>query len=654
MRWSAKLWVALSGGLIAGCGVSLAAASAGRWSPMAFAAPFAAAFALLAALPAVWAPAIALRDRLILGGVLLTAATLYWPPSEYVLGGWDPGVYVSTAAVASRTGRVNFVDPLLAGLSPDERSVFVHRELREFYPGFRLLDYPDGSTVAPQFFHLFPTLMAFAFRLGGARAALSVNPLLALWTLVSLYVAARRVAGRSLAVFAPVLLLLNPLQTWMARFPTAEILAQWGIVTGMACLALAWEGNAAPAEVPSRGARMALAVLSAGAFGVALLAHYSSIIVLVALAGAGAFALAWGRPRGAERAVRTVWLAGLLVVCGGAFAYARTVVLLYAPLRDIVGPLIRTAPPSALAGALGIYFLRGRVERGWERVRWTVCLAAAAVLGVAVLWVTLARPRENTLNVYAVLSPPVFAAAVAGVWTSLLGPQRMTRWLVAALTVGMAAVLSRNMFVEPFFMWAGRRLVPVLLPGALLLALTGAQGLARLAQRLGDRVGRRCPAHFAESVALAVALVSAAMGREARSALYAYRDFAGIRSFISSVARDLPDGELFVTEQRGVAEALHFLHEVPAVFVRNKTPEIEERLRAVVRDRVHNGHRVWILTAVPEAYERWPELRFARRARYRWQGQRLQHTRRPFPTQPTPRGLDLVLLEPRAQERPDG
>ena len=58
---------------------------------------------------------------------------------------------------------------------------------------------PDGR-VSPQFYHLFPSLMAVAWSIGGIRAALLVNPLLNVAAMLALY--ARRVAAPRAALGA--------------------------------------------------------------------------------------------------------------------------------------------------------------------------------------------------------------------------------------------------------------------------------------------------------------------------------------------------------------------------------------------------------------------------------------------------------------------
>src|SRR5262249_24970033 len=52
--------------------------------------------------------------------VLAVSFALHARPSEYLLGGRDPGVYVSAMALIGRTGGIAYVDPAVLAIPPED------------------------------------------------------------------------------------------------------------------------------------------------------------------------------------------------------------------------------------------------------------------------------------------------------------------------------------------------------------------------------------------------------------------------------------------------------------------------------------------------------------------------------------------------------
>ncbi|HEY8240721.1 MAG TPA: glycosyltransferase family 39 protein, partial [Kiritimatiellia bacterium] len=215
---------------------------------------------------------------------IIAAGTLFLslPPSEMVLGGWDPGVYMHTAAAVSRGGSLRIDDPDLASLGPRERQV-VARDLFgvvEPFGGMRVL--PNGKT-SPEFHHLYPSFLAVAYSAGGIRAAQAVNPLLCAVAVILIFLLAKRMLGSGAALMAALLLAMNPAQVWQAGFSTAEPLTQVLLLGGLLYLGPALEGRS-----------MLDAILCGAAFGLALLARYDTVLLLVPLTLV--VIVAWQRP----------------------------------------------------------------------------------------------------------------------------------------------------------------------------------------------------------------------------------------------------------------------------------------------------------------------------------------------------------------------
>jgi hypothetical protein len=108
------------------------------------------------------------------------------PPSEFLLGGWDPGVYVHTASVLAHDGSLRPEYPDLAAMDADTRALIGRQGQDAWEPFLGMHMLPDGR-ISPQFYHLYPGLMALLWPFGGARAALMVNPLLNALSILLVY-----------------------------------------------------------------------------------------------------------------------------------------------------------------------------------------------------------------------------------------------------------------------------------------------------------------------------------------------------------------------------------------------------------------------------------------------------------------------------------
>ncbi len=152
-----------------------------------------------------------LRWLLVVVALAILSLTLTLPPSEFILGGWDPGVYVHTAAGLARDGKLLQIAPDLAALDAESRTLIGRQGQNAWEPflGMRML--PDGR-ISPQFYHLYPVLMALLWACGGVRAALLVNPLLNVISIVVMYLWACRWVRPRWAFVAALLLALNPAQ----------------------------------------------------------------------------------------------------------------------------------------------------------------------------------------------------------------------------------------------------------------------------------------------------------------------------------------------------------------------------------------------------------------------------------------------------------
>ncbi|MGC8873679.1 MAG: glycosyltransferase family 39 protein [Chloroflexia bacterium] len=223
-----------------------------------------------------WPGGIALpgREGAVAGVITLLFVGLAFRPFELVLGPRDAAVYPATGAQIAHHGGIVIRDPLIADLSRFEvgeqwggrrldvgtkaiylRDLLDVREREGLYTHFFLPQHPGRffypyarmpglfvanlkqGTVVPQFYHLYPTWLAIGFSLLGLRSGLLMTPYLALLGGFGIYLTARRLFGRWIGLAGYLLLSLNGLQVWFARYSVSEgatqflfFLAAWALL----------------------------------------------------------------------------------------------------------------------------------------------------------------------------------------------------------------------------------------------------------------------------------------------------------------------------------------------------------------------------------------------------------------------------------------
>lgn len=146
--------------------------------------------------------------------------------SEWLAGGWDPGVYQNNAvAIANRGGIGDLRDSLYGLLSTEDRVIFSRGDgdYREILPGVPV-NVDDGH-LPLYFFHLTSVFGALLFRCGGL-ALLVRQPMILGWLLVVPFMALFRLLTGSVvsSVAALLVMLTSPLWWYHQAIPTSEML----------------------------------------------------------------------------------------------------------------------------------------------------------------------------------------------------------------------------------------------------------------------------------------------------------------------------------------------------------------------------------------------------------------------------------------------
>ncbi|HVR71710.1 MAG TPA: glycosyltransferase family 39 protein [Vicinamibacteria bacterium] len=588
LAWDERVFLAVTVSLMWAAWLGLVLAEAGRFSLVGAALVTASLFAALALVrrrALVWPLALprGVAEAAPALVVLALAFALHARPTEYLLGGRDPGTYIAAMAMIGRTGGVAYTDPAVLSIPAQDVALFYrHPDGPEYswgrFMGFPL-ERPQTGRVVPEFFHLFPAFGAYLFQAMGVKGALATPPVFGILGTLAVFLALRRVLGEAPALLGALLLAVNVVQVWFARYPVTETASQLLIFLGLLCV---WHWEA-------RGSRV-FAALAGAAFGLSLLVRIDSVLLAapitayllvrwarrdlpwregwafltpLALLAFHAFAHAafWSRKYLLELARRPYWHQPRWAWLLGALVLGALIALVHArgpALLDRVLARAKAVRAVAVATiailALYLYFVRP-VLSVWAGGDGNDAVSAAQTpwlpggpladpgplrsLGFARL---AAHDAQAFLRLGWFVTPLGLALAVLGLMRAVWRWRR--EYLLPVLvTLAFGGFYFYKIRVYNDYFFALRRFVPVVLPMALGLA---AFALWRLAGRGG---WRRAAAAVITAFLFASFLVRT-------WPLVGYVDWRHSVRFVADVARRFGPQDVVVFEQKA---SIHLL-----------------------------------------------------------------------------------------------
>src|SRR5262245_11698969 len=281
----------------------------------------------------------------------------FFPPSEYVIGGKDPGTYMNEGIQIAQRGAIVVHDPVVASVPSFARDLFFPWHGRTDYYSLRFMGFfiqdPDNGTVVGQFPHLFPASIAIGYGVDGLTGARRSVGVWAILGLLAVYFAASRLAGRAVGGAAAALLALNVITVWFAKYPNAE-------VTMQALLFAAFLANAR-AHVDDDAF---FAPVGGFLLGLLLFLRFDVVLGILGVAAG----LVVGVLNGRRARVSFILVFGIVTAAAGMY---------------LLGPM------RAYAAAPILFF---RVLPSWGRV----ALAAIVIAGVAVVALSWRVPAAMT------------------------------------------------------------------------------------------------------------------------------------------------------------------------------------------------------------------------------------------------------------------
>ena len=578
--------------------------------------------------------------RLLAAGLALISIALLpnLRQSERVLGGWDPGVYLHTASMVARAGAVKIVDPDLAALTELEREVIARNlfGVVEPFGGMRVL--PTGET-SPSFHHAYPCLMASVWPLGGQRAALWVNPLFHVGSVIALAILVGLLFGARFGWIGGVLLAASPAQIWQAGFSTAEMSTQFFLIA--ACVSLLLSQT-------RREGGIGAAVLASLCLGFALLIRYDTILFLVPLM---VLLLAGLHAAPYPRRVLVMIVALLPLVYH--FYYIQTYIApYYHPVSNMVMPVL-----GVVVGLIGVWILFLRIFHRALTPRLPALdrLLRMGLCGGFTVWLILVALVRPGLAERAATPDGSFMAFVTGPdagnifhlpafigWPAFLlatGALLVAIWRVRALVpramlyaaIVSLVIITTHVFNDHFLMWVARRFIPVIIP--LLVVMTVASLVA---------MTERWPTLRSWHLGLVVALLIAWM-MPGSVYVATHRDWPGLIAWYEQVVPAIPADATIFCDQPGFAAPLRYLHGIRAYELQRRGDDAREKLADVIRSRMEQGASVYLLSMRGPIDH--PGLTMTQVAEFPLQSHILQDQSRWIPRATKSRGGDFVLYQ---------
>lgn len=485
---------------------------------------------------------------------------LYGAPAEYVLGGKDPGGYVNEGVQIAQRGALVAPDPVIASVPAEFRDLVLPSHGTPSYYGSRFMGFyvldPQAGTILGQFPHFLPASIAIGYGLDGLTGVRRVTHFWTLLGLCCVYALGARLFGRTVAAAGTALLAVNVITVWFSGYPNAEVVAQSLLFAAM----LAWS-RAQVDGLPFFG------IVAASLLGMLLFLRVDMAIAVAGFVGAAAL----GRMAGLPAVVGffpalVVWLAAAAVYLLGLmkpYMWIPLVWLQALPLWQMaVGGLSAAVALAIVFGAAQLPAVRRLLP--WV---WRVMAAAAVLLFVYAYFFRAAGGRLAEHDAIALRSFAWYVLPL-GLFTALVGYLVALRRFVARDSVFLltftlyATFFFYKIRIVPVHYWMSRRFLPVVLPGALLLA-----AFAAIGRWSDDDRGWR---YRGRAAAGAVVLAILAVLFWNRSApLVGHVEYAGVIPRLEKLAQTFGDRDLVIVESRDASDVHVLALPLAYIYARN-------------------------------------------------------------------------------------
>lgn len=474
----------------------------------------------------------------------------FFPTSEYIIGGKDPGTYINEGIQIAQRGAIVVHDPVVASVPPFARDMFFPSYGRPDYDSLRFMGFfvqdLERGTVVGQFPHLFPASIAIGYGIDGLTGARRTVGVWAILGLLAVYFAAARLAGRAVAAAAAGLLSLHVITVWFAKYPNAEVVMQ----------ALLFATLLANARAHVDGDRF-FAPVAGALLGLLLFLRFDVVLGILGVAAG----LALGAFSG-QRA-RASFVTTFAIVAAAAAAYLLGPLKAYSSLPIVFLRALPSWESWALIaigiGGLALLALAWRLPAAIKPLGPWVPVAIVAGVWVLAVYALIFRHQAGKLaihdaealrtftNLYFTL--PALLAALLGL--ALLSRRFFRDPALISTVVIFACFLFYKIRIVPNHFWMTRRFLPVILPGALIFASTAVLGGVRWPRTLAGSTRTALRLLF-------IVLLAGYYVRVSRPVVQ-HTEYSGLIPKLERLAGMIGDDDLVLAESRDTGSDVHVL-----------------------------------------------------------------------------------------------
>ncbi len=523
-------------------------------------------------------------------GIGVVSAILFSRPHTYQYGGLDPGEYICTSALIQRTGAIRYDDPFLAALPEPLYPTFCRNPVPPrptLHAGYLMLDMEHGKMV-PDYYHLYPSWLALFQSSGGVESVYRGQTVVAVLAMMVVFLYLNISIGFRVALLATIGLMCNPAILYFGRFPSTELLSMLLLFGCMFCLQQRQDTR-------SSGAVCVLAVV---AFALTVV-HIINLVPLFAMMVTcivygvyrtdgdslwDALGIAAGTIIGT---LRNAWVTPLFV----------DTLFRYYVIKQpgyIIGSSLLVACLAWCAWLIWKY-LRPRMPE-WLQYRVLWRFTAGSLVLTFGFYHYFARPRfgvgHDILNLRSLAwlySPAALLLCLTAFFLPIR--KKMTRNEAVLLVAGgvTTIILLQHKYIQPFYMWAYRRYVPLVIPWfSILLAYTLTQAAGWL---------RRFKLQL-----LPYAVFLVVLGWQVYQArvIIQVQEHRGLPEHVERVAEALQEADFVVIDHWTLATPLRIAYGLP-VYQLSTEPEpvVAERqsaLHGLLLEKLHAGQVVYFVT----------------------------------------------------------
>jgi len=519
---------------------------------------------------------------LVLTGCLFTLIRLLPAPSEWIVGGWDPGVLMNQGIWIGRTGTMH---PPLGYLhqfiTPETVSLFTNnmKGLQELYPGFPI-DVNSGKW-AFSFYRGTPLWVGFLYQFGGMDLAIRAMPVLfVLIAVVSFASIGRYFEGNIKYPVLLVLLFIQPVILYHCRTPCYEMLQLLLILS-----VILW------ADTKSQPWGNGLVV---AALGFCLVVNHISTILFGSL-----FALClavFNQKTVAEKYNRSgVWL-GAGVLLGAVYIHV------FSP--DSTAKLHHVLPEIyGVAAACMIAVLLLTVQFKWPKwsgVRWDLLVIPLGISAWLYLEMNRTEPfaefakNLKVLSMYEYIPLVIVGFSGAAVcWVRI--PE--ARALITFSFLSLLVVLHRKHAME-LYPWALKRYLPFVVP----IILCGGACVWSMLNK------NRTVNAVIILLLFAVGIKNAQNMRQSLVGI----EYTGVVKILQTVANDIPDSSIVISDHFKWGTPLAAIHGKNVIngeiIWSKKSNDAVQQMLDIIMEKGSLGAGIYFITSSEKELSIYPEI----------------------------------------------